>query len=222
VTRVLGVDGCRQGWVAVALVDGSFAEAQAAAHFAELVDDPAAVIGVDIPLGSTGPHRAADAEARALLGPRRGSVFLPPPRDVLEAPDHATANAACRVRHGHGVSAQAWNLAAKMLDVEPHWQQRPDRIFEVHPELSFAELGGAPRPHAKRTWAGARDRTALLAAAGIELPDDLGSASAAGTDDVLDAAAVAWSAARLAAEVARSVPNPPQRDAAGRPVAVWW
>jgi predicted RNase H-like nuclease len=222
VTRVLGVDGCPQGWVAVALVDGSFAGARVATHFAELVEDPAAVIGVDIPLGSTGPGRAADGEARALLGPRRGSVFLPPPRDVLEAPDHATANAACRARYGRGVSAQAWNLAGKMLDVEPHWQERPDRVFEVSPELSFAQLGGAPRPHAKRTWAGARDRTALLATAGIELPDDLGAAGVAGTDDVLDAAAVAWSAARLAADVACSVPNPPERDAAGRPVAIWW
>jgi len=149
-------------------------------------------------------------------------VFTPPPRDLLDAPDHAAANTACRARYGRGVSAQAWNLAVKMLDVEPHWQASPDRVYEVCPELSFAELAGAPRPHGKLTWAGMRDRTALLARAGIELSDDLGAAGVAGTDDVLDAAAAAWSAARLAAGSACSVPTPPERDGAGRPVAIWW
>jgi predicted RNase H-like nuclease len=222
VTRVLGVDGCPQGWVAVALADGEFVEARLASYFAELVDDAASVVGVDIPLGSAGSPRAADEAARERLGPRRGSVFAPPPPDVLHEPDHASANAACRARHGHGVSAQAWNLVPKMLDVEPHWRDRPDRIFEVHPELSFAELGGAPRPHAKRTWAGTRDRAALLARAGVTLPDDLGVAGLAGADDVLDAAAVAWSAARLAAGTARHLPTSPERDDAGRLVAIWW
>ena len=221
-TRVLGVDGCSGGWVAVALVDGEFADARLATRFAELVDDHATVIAVDIPLGSTGPRRAADAAARRLLGPRRASVFQPPPREVLDAPDHAAANAACRARHGHGVSAQAWNLASKMLDAEPHWQAASARIFEVHPELAFAAMRGAPLAQTKRTWSGLRDRTALLATAGIAIPDQLGPAGDAGADDVLDAAAVAWSAARIADGKAQCVPTPPEGDDAGRPVAIWW
>ncbi|HEV3452687.1 MAG TPA: DUF429 domain-containing protein [Acidimicrobiia bacterium] len=221
-TRVLGVDGCTRGWVAVALVDGEFADARLATRFGELVDDPAVIVGVDIPLGSAGPHRAADAAARERLGPRRASVFQPPPREVLDFPDHAAANAACRARYGHGVSAQAWNLGSKMLDAEPHWQAAAARIFEVHPELSFAAMRGVPLARSKRTWTGLRDRAALLDAAGVVIPDELGPAGDAGADDVLDAAAVAWSAARIAAGRARCVPWPPECDDAGRPVAIWW
>lgn len=220
-TRVLGVDGCTAGWVAVALEDGVFAQARFAARFSELAADAATVIGVDIPLGSNGASRVADREARRLLGRRGASVFDAPPRDVLDAPDHTTANQRCRDRYGKGLSTQAWNLAQKMLDAEPHWHAEPDRIFEVHPELSFTVMGGEPVGHSKRTWAGQRTRTWLLAEMGIVVPDDLGPAGTAGPDDVLDAAAVAWTAARIAAGAERCVPDPPERDAEGRPVAIW-
>jgi len=221
VTRVAGVDGCAGGWVAVTLVDGQFAGARLAARFADLLDDPATVIGVDIPLGSCASPRAADVAARQRLGPRRASVFDPPPPEVLDAPDLATANELARRRYGRGVSAQGWHLREKMRDAEPHWRAEPSRIFEVSPELSFATLHGAPLSHAKRTWAGAQARTALLARAGIVVPADLGAAGAAGVDDVLDAAAVAWTAARLATGAACCLPTPPDRDRAGRAVAIW-
>lgn len=221
-TRVAGVDGCVAGWVAVILEDGAFAESRLAARFADLVDDAAKVIGVDMPLGSCGFPRTADVAARELLGARRSSVFDPPPPEVLDTADLATANQIARVTYGRGVSAQAWTLRTKMRDVEPHWHASPDRIVEVHPEVSFRELGdGRPMMHAKRTWAGFRERTALLARAGIELPDDLGASGDAGADDVLDAAVVAWTAARRAAGTAKSIPNPPDHDNAGRPVAIW-
>ncbi|HEV2310835.1 MAG TPA: DUF429 domain-containing protein, partial [Acidimicrobiia bacterium] len=203
------------------LEDGAFGEARLAASFAELVDDTATVIGVDIPLGSCGYPRTADRGARELLGPRRSSVFDPPPPEVLDAPDLSTANQIARAAYGRGVSAQAWTLRAKMRDVEPHWHAAPGRIVEVHPELSFCELGGRPMSYAKRTWAGVRERTALLARAGIELPDELGASGGAGVDDVHDAAVVAWTATRRAAGTARSTPHPPEHDDAGRPVAIW-
>ena len=42
------------------------------------------------------------------------------------------------------------------------------------------------------------------------------------TTDVIDAAAVAWCALRIAGGgEAFSMPSPPERDAAGRPVAIW-
>lgn len=220
-TRVVGVDACRAGWVAVVLVDGAFAEARLVSRFADLVDDRATVIGVDIPLGSCGYPRTADVAARVRLGPRRASVFDSPPPEVLDAPDLATANRIARATYDRGVSAQAWNLRTKMLDVAPHWHAAPGRIFEVHPEVSFAHLGNGAMPCPKRTWAGARARSAVLARDRITIPDDVGTAGAAGVDDVLDAAAVAWTATRLAARTATSLPNPPERDRDGRPVAIW-
>jgi predicted RNase H-like nuclease len=41
-------------------------------------------------------------------------------------------------------------------------------------------------------------------------------------DDILDAAAVAWTATRIASGRAASLPSPPQPDDAGRPIAIWY
>ena len=94
-------------------------------------------------------------------------------------------------------------------------------VCEVHPELSFAEMAGEVLAERKTTWAGAMRRRALLAAHGLTLPDDLGSAGReAKVDDVLDAAAVAWTARRIAGGRARTFPDPPE-ILDGRTVAVW-
>jgi predicted RNase H-like nuclease len=51
-------------------------------------------------------------------------------------------------------------------------------------------------------------------------PEDLGPAGAVPVDDVLDAAAVAWTAARVAAGTARSLSDPPAVFADGLPAAI--
>jgi predicted RNase H-like nuclease len=60
-----------------------------------------------------------------------------------------------------------------------------------------------------------------LAHVGIHLPDDLDSACDAGAVDVLDAAAVAWTAHRVAEGTALSLSEPLEVDLDARPVAVW-
>jgi hypothetical protein len=51
--KVVGVDGCNQGWVAVALAGGAFADARIAGTFAEVLAafPDATIIAVDIPIG---------------------------------------------------------------------------------------------------------------------------------------------------------------------------
>lgn len=95
-------------------------------------------------------------------------------------------------------------------------------VREVHPEVTFAVLLGRPARASKKTWAGMVERRDALAAVGIDL-DDLGEAGArAGVDDVLDAAALAWSAHRLATGQGISFPDPPEADPAmGEPMAIW-
>jgi predicted RNase H-like nuclease len=67
-----------------------------------------------------------------------------------------------------------------------------------------------------------RERVRALEAVGIRL-DDLGEAGvAAAVDDVVDAAAAAWSCRRLVNGDAVSFPDPPEEDAkSGRLVAIW-
>ena len=122
---------------------------------------------------------------------------------------------------GVSVSAQTLALGTKVLEADALIRDEA-RLREVHPEVSFAALAGAHLAHPKSTWAGLRRRMELLERAGISVPTDLGDAGAAGPDDVLDAAVVAWSATRIARGVARSLPDPPVRGDDGLTAAIWY
>ena len=93
-------------------------------------------------------------------------------------------------------------------------------VIEAHPELSFAVMAGAPIVAGKKTDEGRVARLAALAAAGLPSPSVLnGSGYAA--DDVLDACAAAWTAARRMNGDAHPLPDPPQTFADGIPAAIW-
>jgi predicted RNase H-like nuclease len=215
VSAVAGADACSGGWVAIVVTDGEFADSLFAPTFAQLLGKlgGAAAIGVDIPIGLPSEGvRAADIAARAFVGPRRSSVFPTPPRVALVATSYAEAR-----RLLPSLSAQSFALGKKILEVEAALE---GRVFEVHPEVSFAALAGRHLQYSKRSWNGQMERRRLLVEAGLELPDEL-SAGRAAADDVLDAAIAAWSAARKArGEAATLPPDPPVQD--GRPVAIWY
>jgi len=225
---VAGVDGCPAGWVAVLLEDGQVAAVLLARGLAEIADawPEAGVIGVDMPLGlAERGWRQADQLAAARLGAHRSRVFLVPPRAAWQAPTYEQAVALCRqlTSPAAGFSRQAWGLHGKLRQANELYARMPHRLFEVHPEISFAELnGGAPVRVGKKTWNGQMTRRALLGRAGIHLAGDLHGAGSAPADDILDAAAVAWTAGRIASGQASSLPTPPQPDADGHPMAIWY
>ena len=222
---VAGVDAYKRGWVAVVIEDGRFLDARVFPTIGELRStlSNASVIGVDIPIGlPTSARRAADAEARAFVGPRRSSVFPTPPRAVIEAETYEEARRVANVQFGIGVSSQAYRgLRAKILEVDAVVGD-DDRLIEVHPEVSFRALAGHDLQYSKRTWNGQMERRGLLEGAGIELAADLGEAGAVPVDDILDAAVGAWTAARYQQGIAQSLPDPPEIDERGRDVAIWY
>ena len=96
----------------------------------------------------------------------------------------------------------------------------PLRVVEVHPEVSFAEMGGRPVAWSKRTWRGQHERRRLLAAHGLAVPDELGPlGEVSPADDILDAAAVAWTALRVARGQAFSLPATAEVFSDGWPAA---
>ena len=227
---MLGVDACRAGWIGIAL-SARDPRPYVAPAIRELVrqaavDGPLLVIAIDIPIGlaDTG-RRRADQLAREALGRRWPSLFITPVRAAVEAAEFTAAAAENRRLAGEGLSRQAFALRAKILDVN-QWLRDvpapPARVVEAHPELSFAPMAGAPLRSRKSTWAGAVQRRALLARAGIILDGDLGLAGEqAGVDDVLDAAAAAWTARRVSQGSARCLPDPPEIFSDGLPGAIW-
>jgi predicted RNase H-like nuclease len=219
--RVTGVDGCRNGWAAVDLDDGQLAGVRLGQTLDALLSGsaPGQVVAIDMPLGLLAEGwRAADREARALLGARRSSVFAIPPGPVWQEASYRQANERCRGLTGSGLSAQAWGLQRKLLEANDYRLRCRHPLHEVHPELSFQAMAGAPLRHAKHVPDGHAERRGLLAHAGILIPPDGAWRRAA--VDVLDAAAAAWTAQRIAAGQARVLPDPPQTDGRGREIAV--
>ncbi|MFC4859036.1 DUF429 domain-containing protein [Actinophytocola glycyrrhizae] len=218
---VLGVDACKSGWIGIRL--GQDVTAHFARHVADLVaETEPAIVAIDIPIGfPERGRRAADVEARKLLGSRWSSVFLTPVRTALTEPTHERASAVNRELAGEGMSMQAFGLFPKIREVDAWCRTAPCRVVEPHPELTFRQMAGEPLPDSKKTWAGLEHRRGLLADQSIHLPADLGEAGRqAAPDDVLDAAAVAWTAARVASGTALSLPDAPA-EFDDFPVAIW-
>ena len=200
---VVGADATPAGWVCAAL-SGLVVEVRVLGHDPALIAKEwpeAGVIGVDIPIGlpDAGRRRADDA-ARGFVGARRSSVWPTPTRAVLEAEWSPALH----------VSIQAHGMRKRIFAVERSGDQR---FREVHPEVTFAFLNGREPLEPKRTWAGLRQRLTLLAGAGLEPPPVRAPA-----DDVFDAVAVAWTAARIARGEAQTLPADP---APGEPV-IWY
>lgn len=218
---VLGVDGARGGWVGVRW-DGGTARPTYAATLADLciANDPVDVVSVDMPIVlATDGRRACDDEVRPLLGPRRSSLFAPPSVEALVFDDYATANAWSKDNDGRGISKQAWMLVPKIREVRDLVAQTGRRLYETFPELSFRAMNGdQPMSHAKRTWTGMATRLALLERHGLRIDPDAGPAGVVAADDMIDAAALAWSAMRIATGTAEHAPA----DVSSTEASIWW
>jgi predicted RNase H-like nuclease len=201
---VVGVDGYRDGWVAAALTDGQISWSIHEDLHAVLTAHPQARIGVDVPIGLPidGERRVCDLAAREFLGRARSSIFFTPPRRILDLWRHDAKHPV-----GEGVARQTWNILPKIAEVDSMLARHPGRrrrVAEVHPECSFRAMAGATKsaPHppgaflaSKKTGLGAGQRLWLLHSAGLTLPD-LIDAPGPALDDLLDAAAAAWTAQR--------------------------
>ena len=232
--RAIGADGCRGGWVVAAGdVDprGSLGTVTIAVvpEFAPVAAMRADRIVVDMPIGmpeSWAPGgRGCDVEARALLGPGRGSsVFPGPPRPALDLVSFDDPR-----RVDLGLTLQSWLILPRIREIDevitpeqqdPAGKARPV-ILEGHPELIFADLaGGNPIEGSKRSAEGRLRRRVLLEEA-FGRPIPVVIPQGADEDDVLDALACLWVAAAprsaLSAVPRRFVP----RDARGLAMRNW-
>ena len=217
----LGIDWHRRGWVGIILRPASppvvVADPSLKSLIARVPD--AECVGVDIPIGLPAVERKADLLARNYVGRRRNSVFMTPPKPVLEAPNYAAANViAPDITGGKKISQQAWALRHHIALVET-LAAEDRRVIEVHPEVSFRAMVGRELEYAKSTWNGQRLRLRGLADEGIVLADHLVEGGDVPVADVLDAAAAAWSARRYARHEERALPEDALR---GQDEVIWY
>ncbi|MEL7489460.1 MAG: DUF429 domain-containing protein [Pseudomonadota bacterium] len=231
---VLGVDGCRNGWVAVALAKGrKTADVSIRPDFGTLLADhaTAAMIIVDMPIGfPDAGRRACEAMARGLLKPKRhSSVFPTPRRPMLGFENYEEANAWGKAQaDGGGLPKQTWMIMPKIREIDALLSPEDQpRIAEGHPEVAFHRLGGdTPCAHPKKSEDGAAERLTLLRTHGLTNAEALVSiakdAAGAGVarDDVYDACALALTARARLKGKARHLTDG-ARDARGLRMEIW-
>lgn len=236
---LVGVDGCRAGWIAVARRPGdTWPQVQVFSRFAELVAEfgATATIAVDMPIGLpdriSGTGRGPEQAIRPYLGARRSSVFSIPARAAVEA---ETYREACDLAQLHSdpprkVSKQAFFLFGKILEIDR--LLRADiglghRIIECHPEFSFCRLNNmVPMAAPKKIRgavnpAGIAERMELLAALGIDRDFFAkGPPRGAAMDDLIDASVNLLVAGRHAQGLTETFPASPLRDRHGIMIAI--
>ena len=225
---VVGVDGCGEGWATVRHSEDGALEVKVIESLRDLAPLPDA-IAIDIPIGLTdsGP-RECDVLARGMIGPRASSVFPAPVRPVLEFDDYELANVRSREVQEKGITQQTFAIVPKIRSVENallHDERLRARVFESHPEVSFAAWNGSPIEHPKRTGEGAALRKGLVESFfgrfAFEFAREFLPRTVA-DDDILDAFAATWTAWRIAAGIAKSLPTLPRRDSKGLRMAIWY
>ena len=216
---VAGIDGCRGGWVAFKV------DLASSITSVEVVDLPSilrkkpddlAILAIDTPIGLLDGSRACDKAARKVLGQPRGtSVFPAPCRAALGAQSYAEASSVNRQETTRGLSQQAWGIAAKIKQVDDAITLDCQRwAFEVHPEVCLWALNQRrPMKHKKKTKEGVAERIVLLRRVFPEIENHLANRPrGVGGDDLLDAAAAAWTALRWNHGKAECVCSPESDD----------
>jgi predicted RNase H-like nuclease len=218
--RVVGIDGCRGGWLA-ACVDGDQVQWRWTRDAAELLALPAEAVAIDIPIGlPERGRRTCDVQAREVLRHRRSTVFLAPPRAVLATATYAEARELLARLGEPSMSAQAYGIVAAIRSIDDVVSPADeDRVFEAHPELAFLRMTGELLPPKKS----ADGQLLRIAAVKAWLPDLdsvlAGAPRPSAVDDALDALACAWVGRRWVSGEAVVVGDG-GRDARGLPMRI--
>lgn len=225
---VAGADGCPGGWICLTkdLITGALGFQLYPTANAMIFQIPTPeVLMIDIPIGLTNANgRDCDREARALLGRRHVCVFSAPIRPSLGATTRQQASQITQAIDGRRVGCQAWAIVPKIRQVDAVLSVAPqlqNRVFEVHPELSFCEWrGGMPFQHGKKSRQERNARQSLVGNffANVRQAFRVGHV---GHDDIADAFAALWTAERKYHGQAIVTPAIPPVDQLGLRMEIW-
>ncbi|WP_417433370.1 DUF429 domain-containing protein [Hoeflea sp.] len=236
---LVGVDGCRAGWIALVLRPcDTTPEVTIFVPFADLVAEfgAGAIIAVDMPIGLPdrigGSGRGPEQAIRPYLGARRSSVFSIPARAAVET---ETYREACDMAQkcsdpAKKVSKQAFHLFGKIREIDQLLQadvSLRDRVIECHPEFAFCRLNNmVPMATPKKIRGavnpeGIAERVEVLASHGIDRGlFTKGPPRGAAMDDLLDASINLLVAGRHAEGLTETFPASPMRDRHGILIAI--
>jgi predicted RNase H-like nuclease len=224
---VVGIDGCRGGWIAVAIHDDGKREVTILESISSLPELGAEMALIDIPIGLPETrYRACDLAAREKLQTARSRVFLGTRRPLLKyITDYRAANI-WEKSDGKGLSKQSFSILPKILQVDDFMS--PDRqrfVRETHPELIFQRLNGGVPVSSKKRTEGKNQRQALLSAQGFDaLPTWLCAfpRRIVQPDDLFDACACALAAQAIMNGHGNLLACREENDAKGLRMEMWF
>ena len=164
ITRAIGVDGCRAGWVAALAHADAGGRAQTELRlvrrhdggFASLVAECEAaatppIVAVDVPIGlpAAAGLRACDRQARKKLGRRSVCVFPAPDRELFGL-SFERARDVVLARRAGGAADEQPIMTRQTMGILPNIEEidqlmcaersRQEWIVEAHPEVCFVSL----------------------------------------------------------------------------------
>ena len=229
---IRGIDGVRGGWIfaTASVIEGKISqiilEFQSALKHSELSEMD--IIGIDMPIGLPAQTRRggreAEKSARKHLPGRASSIFSTPCRACLTASSYPEALSISRSSGPDhlGLSKQSYNILPKIKSLDDLLQTNPslqNRVYECHPELSFAFMAPCTSFESKHSVNGRNQRLQSLKDNGIVPEHWLQKYPIV---DQIDALACLWSAHRVLNGTAQMVPNPPPKDETGLRMAISW
>ena len=221
----IGVDGCKEGWIAVILDYGKL-KINRYKDITALVEDypsfDAFLIDMVIGLRDNSRQMRPEADARRELGSRFSTVFPVPCRQAVYAMDEEEQKQINKDVLGKSMAKQSVAIIPKIRELDEFFKDHPNyknRILESHPEVCFSRLKGSPIVTRKKEYSGMAERINILSdyVSDISLSDIMDRAKElrCNTDDVIDALCLAVTAALKVHNLSETIPEEPKIDKCG-------
>nr|WP_269451046.1 DUF429 domain-containing protein [Thermodesulfatator autotrophicus] len=223
------MDGCRNGWLVIRgvfLPDSKVfikEDVLILTNVKEVFPLSADIYAFDMPIGLLENYvpggRTCDRMARKLLGPRRASIFSPPPRKAFLANSYQELK-----KLGLKLSLQSFNLLPKIKELDEYLRlYKPLNVYETHPELVFWSEAQKTIP-SKHSTEGFAKRKMLLEKSHLfrSLSFNLSQIRASLRKDLLDAYACLLAAKKIYLKEARVIPEEAEKDTFGLKMQIWF
>ena len=223
--KYIGVDGCKDGWIAAIYDRGSF-EIKKYSSVDELVEANKnyneLLIDMVIGLQSNKDEVRPDNAARALIPGRTSTIFAVPARQAVYAETRAAIREANKSALDKDLPAQAIAIIPKMRELDEFLQENPahkNRLKESHPEVCFSRLNGSVVMSRKADEEGITERVGIIKQYMPEITEEYIYQEAkrfkCNADDIVDSIVLCITANLVAQGKTDVIPEVVQEDVTG-------
>jgi 8-oxo-dGTP diphosphatase len=223
-TVVVGVDGCKGGWIVASLKDKHLSVYKYASinEFVEEIPFDVCLIDMIIGLQSKATDIRPETEARRELKNRASTMFAAPSRQAVYGSTKEERLAANAKALGKKFTSQTDAIIPKIRELDEFMQASPDmrnKILESHPEVCFGRMNGGVLQSSKHTVEGVQDRVEILSEylpqVTYEWVHEQSKSIKCSADDITDAVCLAIVATMIINGESETIPKEPMADATG-------